>query len=156
MPMISIAFVVLFIFSLLVAAAIAVTGSPQLVFFVLLPVVTATLVLVVLFMGFLYGWDTVFSFIRPEKEFRKWTAQKARTARKERRLQFHTRPIPAPRGDDALRDPDFELLVYSGDLDAAEKYLAEAMERSRGGNPAQLAIYTHYLEFLLRLRRQLG
>jgi hypothetical protein len=127
--------------------------SPVLFFAVVLPVTVGVIFLAVIFMGLLYGGDAVFSVIRPQKEYRKWARSRMQQHRRERREARTAPTIPAPGGNDALRDPEFELLVHSGDLDAAERYLEEALDRVRGGDPARLAVYTHYLEYLLRLRR---
>lgn len=126
---------------------------PTVLYIVVGSVVLFLVVLVTFFMGMMFGWDTIFTSFRPQKEFRQWTQRRAQDRRREMARLRSAGGIPAPGGDDTLRDPEFEMLVLTGDLHAAEKYLEEAMERARG-DPTKLSVYTHYTEYLLSLRRE--
>lgn len=123
---------------------------------IVVPVIVAVTVAGVIFFGVLYGWNSVFNIVRPQREYRRWARSQAQRAKARDQITQAVPGIPAPSRDDPLRDPDQESLIYLADLQGAEKYFEEAIDRARGGEPARLPVYTHYLQYLFHLKQRGG
>lgn len=117
----------------------------------LLAFIPFAIVAMVVIIGALFGWDNVMGFIRPAKKYKAWDRSKLQSEKRLGRVQYARLQIPAPNGDDSLRDREIEALILTGQIHDADEVLREKMDRYRG-DPEALSRYTHYLKYLTSLR----
>ncbi len=92
---------------------------------------------------------------RPSRILRQYFRQKKQEEKRLKKWKFTYADLPAPKGDDFLRDGYLEHLILKKQLDEAEEYIREMLERYKGGvteeEQAKLEIYSHYLKVLMRI-----
>jgi len=122
----------------------------------LLIVIPVTIVgTIYVYMTFFIGGDFFpMPWGRASREYKRYVQRANRGEERLERLLKHL-SIPPPLGDEALRDKKIEDLILSGDLQTAEDRLSEKVQ-SFASNPESqgFRIYSHYLQFLLGLRRK--
>ncbi|MGH8103267.1 MAG: hypothetical protein ACREJQ_01960 [bacterium] len=97
--------------------------------------------------------------IRLTRDYMKWLATKLRGEKRLAQLPGSMIQIPAPFGDEDLRDLELESLIRKKQLKEADEHLREQLEfyRIKGGPDAEMRFnaYTQYLHFMINFRRQL-
>lgn len=97
--------------------------------------------------------------IKFTREYLKWMATKLRGEERLARLPASRIEIPAPYGDEHLRDPELEILIRSKQLEDADERIQEQMEfyRLKGGADAEMRFnaYTQYMHFMINFRQKL-
>jgi len=97
--------------------------------------------------------------IRYTREFLLWLQAKMRGEKRLWLMPSRNIIIPAPLGDDALRDTHLETLIVEKAIPDAEEYVREKLDWARlvpgEEGEREFKIYLHYMNFLIHFQKEL-